>query len=490
MKLPFVNLLMRLEPIRRQSLISFGFKLLVTLFGFFSTIFFSRVLGTELMGVYFLFLTYYSIFNLVGDGGFAVAAIKRISEGHDQNEYMTAYAVLHLILTIVSTLILLIVSPYITELTRYELVPWIIGALAAAVVFNTICTGVSGLNHQGIRNISTGVFDLARIFASVILVLLGYCKYGMIAGVIIGIICSGLVCIRYFTFKPTRFSGKHIKSLLGFSFWAFFISSSSLIISYSDTIFINYFLDTSSVGIYRVALRFTEVSTFITAAILSTLSPKISRWSVEGLMDKIGAVISRAFTFGLILAVPVAIGGIFLVDRLLYYFYGENFAAGATACIILLIYQIVYVFYAFIACALSNTNHVRKSFYGTIVALVLNIALNFILIPYLGINGAAVSSVISLIVNTLIVGLLLRKYVPFTVDMRAILHIVAASCVMGLIVFVYTCFVPLTNVVVVLVPVCVGAVVYFVILLKLNKGIRNEIAGVVENFGLKWPKWL
>ena len=80
MNIPFISTLMRLSPIKRQSVTQLGFTILTTLVGFFSTMLFSHILGKDLMGVYYLFLTYFSIFNLIGDGGFGGAAVKKISE--------------------------------------------------------------------------------------------------------------------------------------------------------------------------------------------------------------------------------------------------------------------------------------------------------------------------------------------------------------------------------------------------------------------------
>ncbi|HJK75093.1 MAG TPA: hypothetical protein O0X59_01625 [Methanocorpusculum sp.] len=68
-----------IPPIQRQSMIQLGVTLAVTLFGFLSTMLFSHLLGADLMGVYYLFLAYYGVFNMIGDAGFGGAAVKRLS---------------------------------------------------------------------------------------------------------------------------------------------------------------------------------------------------------------------------------------------------------------------------------------------------------------------------------------------------------------------------------------------------------------------------
>ena len=490
MKIPFFSRIMSLSAIQRQSTLSLFFTVLITLIGFFSTMLFSHILGKDLMGVYYLFVAYYGIFNMIGDGGFGQAAVKRISEGKEQNEYLTAYACLRGLLIVISTVILLTLSPLFIDLQEYNIVLCIILTIAAAAFGNTITMGVYGLGHVGVKNVGVGIGELARIIVQIGTVLLGYSVYGLIGGYIAGIIVSGILCLKYFTFRPAKFGFRHIKSLFAYGFWIFLISTGSLAFSYTDTIFIGYFMTNGDVGVYRTAFQFTSAAAFITAAIAPTLTPKISRWSKDNEWEKIVYPVSRGITFGLILAVPVLFGGIFLADKLLYYFYGADFAAGAAACCILFAVQIVSVFTTFLGTALSASDHAKQSFYATATAAVVNIILNCILIPILGINGAAISTLISYSLNAVLIAYFLRRYISIRIEKRPIFHIIISAAVMGLFVFIYTLFVPLNNVILTLIPVAVGAVIYFFLLFKIDRGIRDEIAGMVKTFGIPWPKWL
>ena len=490
MHIPFVSRFMRLPAIQRQSTLSLIFTLAITGIGFLSTMLFSHILGKDLMGVYYLFVAYFGIFNMIGDGGFGQAAVKRISEGAEQNAYLTAYACLRGILTIVSTLILITISPFFVVLKEYELVFWIIIALSAAFFGQTITRGVMGLGHMGIYSVGFGLSEFIRIVIQIITVLIGFTVYGLMGGFIVGLILEGILCIKYFTFKPAKFGFRHVKSLFIYGFWIFLISTGSTVFAYADTIFVGYFLTNGDVGIYRVAFQFTTAATFITTAIYSTLTPKISNWSANNQWEKIAPPVSRGITFSLILAVPVFTGGLLLADKLLYYFYGADFAAGATACTILLLVQIISVFITLLGVALTASDHARQSFYATATAAVINIILNCIFIPLLGINGAALATLISYSVNAVLIAHFLKRYITVKIEKKPIFHIVLSAAVMGLFVFIYKLFIPLDNVILTLIPVAVGAVLYFFLLFKIDRGIRDEIAGMVTTLGLPWPKWL
>ncbi|HJJ38859.1 MAG TPA: flippase [Methanocorpusculum sp.] len=490
MNIPVISALMRLSPIKRQSITSLGFTILVTLAGFISTMLFSHLLGKDLMGVYYLFVTYFSVFNLIGDGGFGGAAVKKISEGKDQNAYFTAYMTLRTILIIVSTVILLAIEPLFVDLSEYHLVPCIIIALVVAYFSNALSAGVHAKNHVGIFNAASGISELIRIGVSILLVLIGYSVYGMIGGFVVGSALAGILCIKYFRYRPAKFTRHHIRQLLSFSLWTLLISSAGLIMGYADTIFIGYFMDNGDVGVYRVALQFTGASVFIVNAVNSTLAPKISNWSTNSKMDEIPPVVARSFTYGLILAIPVAVGGFILADELLYYFYGADFAAGAVSASILFLFQIVNVFLIIMGTALSSSGHPRNTFYGTLAAVILNVILDVLLIPVMGINGAAVGSLCAIIINVLIITHELKKFMPVFAEKKPIVHILLASLIMGAAVLAYALLVPMSNVGLVLIPVAFGAVLYSFVLLKLDKGIHDDIKGIITNFGLPWPKRL
>jgi len=66
----FISRVMRIESMRRQSMISLTTTIALTLIGFLSTMYFAHTVGESVLGAYFLFLAYFSIFNLVGDAGF------------------------------------------------------------------------------------------------------------------------------------------------------------------------------------------------------------------------------------------------------------------------------------------------------------------------------------------------------------------------------------------------------------------------------------
>ena len=86
-----IDRILSIDPIRRQSLISFNTQILITVLGFFSTLYIARVIGSDGYGAYALFVSYFSIITLLTDTGITSAVVKKVSEGKEKNQYFSAY---------------------------------------------------------------------------------------------------------------------------------------------------------------------------------------------------------------------------------------------------------------------------------------------------------------------------------------------------------------------------------------------------------------
>ncbi|WP_245618935.1 oligosaccharide flippase family protein [Methanogenium cariaci] len=300
---------MGIDPVRRQSLISLISTIGLTAVGFLATMYFAHILGKAVYGAYALFLAYYGIFNLIGDGGFGGAAVKRISEGREQNEYFTAFLVLRVILLFVSVTALLAIRPFVNDLEGGDMFFWLIFALVIAMFTGVTGNGVYGEGKVGVNQTGSLLNNLAKIVVQVAAVYLGYGAAGLVGGFIAGIFVGGLFNLRFLTLTLAKFKWCHLRNLSTFSFWIFLSGSGAIVFSYADTILIGYFLNLGDVGIYRIAFQFTAAATFTTMALRIVLYPKISKWHAEGSLNLITPTLARAFTYSLILAVPVAVGG-------------------------------------------------------------------------------------------------------------------------------------------------------------------------------------
>lgn len=477
---------MQIDPVRRQSLISFLSIIGLTLIGYLSTMYFAHVLGPAILGSYFLFLAYFGIFDLVGDGGFGGAAVKRISEGREQNQFFSAFVALRFILLIVSLLALSIFASFI-DARESSLIPWLFLALIIGTLANSTQNGVYGTGKVGVVQISGFLNTIIKIIVQVIATFLGYAVAGLAGGFIVGMIAGLLINLRFLTLHLTRFTREHLKSLFSFSFWIFLSSSGSMVFAYADTILIGYFMSSADVGIYRVAFQLTGAAAFTTASLHYVLYPRISNWHATGDVPKAESALSRAFTYSLLLAIPVVVGGLLLGDQLLYYLYGAAFATGTAALFILLLVQVANIFMFLQTMCLNAFDKPKKSFIATATAALLNIGLNIALIPILGITGAAIATLGSITFNAILSYAYLSRMMRVRLERMPVLHITASTLAMALAVILFRIVFGLGTVLHLAAAVTIGGVLYFLVLFSIDKGIKDDIRSVMATVGIPWP---
>jgi O-antigen/teichoic acid export membrane protein len=481
---------MSIEPIQRQSFITLISTIVLTGIGFLSTIYFAHTLGPAPLGAYFLFLAYFGIFNMIGDGGFGGAAVKRISEGKEPNEYFSSFVCIRALLLVVSVTLLLIAEPYFKDITSSGIFFWLLLALIISVFSSSTAMGVYGTGKVGIYQISNFVDVLLRILFQVGGVFFGFGVAGLTGGFVGGLIAGGIVNFRYLDLKLVRFRAAHLKNLTSFSFWIFLTASGYLVFSYADTILIGIFMTNADVGVYRTAFQLTSIASFTTLALHTVLYPKISKWESQGNFGAIESALSRAFTYSLLLAIPVCIGGWILGERLLYFLYGASFISGTSALFILLVVQVVNVFMYLGTMSLNSLNRPKGAFLVTAIAALVNIILDIVLIPIIGITGAAVATLIAMTLNAIIALFLLSRIISVKIEHSPVKHILYASGIMGIFLLVIHILLPLNHVALVFGTVLIGAGIYSLILLKVDLGIHDEIRKFCRDIGLPWPNWL
>lgn len=481
---------MGIEAVRRQSIVTFLSQIALTGIGFFSTVYFAHAVGAGVLGAYFLFITYYSIIGLVTDGGFGGAAIKRISEGDEPDAFFSAYFVLRSLFVILVVIALVVFRNYFVDLNSAGVYSWFILSVVASIFLGAIQIGIQGCGKMGVSAVCGLVNDVTRIIVQIIAVFFGFELAGMAGGFVAGLLISTILGFHFFDLHFVRFSWRHVKSLSIFSFWLFLTSSGSMVYSFSDTILIGYFLSNADVGVYRIVMQFTSFSIIISSVLRGVLWPKVSYWGKIGEVGFIEESLSRAFTYSLLLAVPIFAGGVLLGDKLLYFLYGQEFSSGYMTLIVLLIVQVMNVFQFFLTMYLGALDRQKDAFKVTILPVILNIILNIIFIPRIGVVGAAIATLITMILNALLAQQKLSDVMNIKIEYNDLLNILKASFVMFLFVGMFRMFVPISNIWLLATPIVVGMILYVILMLKFNRKIFDELKGIAAQMNIIFPRWL
>jgi len=186
--------------------------------------------------------------------------------------------------------------------------------------------------------------------------------------------------------------------------------SSIIVIIYMkvDVFFINYYLDYSAVGVYSAASRLLEGLFLFPAIVLPSIFPKMVQLRRNN-FTQYCALVQRTTYFLMASGLALSLIIYFSCEYLINFIYGPSYA---DAVFVLRIYSLAIpmVYFGEVLSKLIIIENILKlSIYRHSLGLAVNVLLNYLLIPYCGIKGAAIASVFGYIAATIIFTLLTKR---------------------------------------------------------------------------------
>lgn len=161
-----------------------------------------------------------------------------------------------------------------------------------------------------------------------------------------------------------------------------------------DQIMIGEIIGNRVLGVYSAAVRLSELWYLIPGVICSTVFPSIINAYGRDELDY-NRKLQRLYDFLIWLAISIGIVVSVAAPYIVELLYGSEYAE-ASDILIIHIWTSVFVFSGFASNQqLVLENLARFSFFRTIVGVIVNVGLNFILIPLWGAKGAAFATLIA-----------------------------------------------------------------------------------------------
>ncbi len=230
------------------------------------------------------------------------------------------------------------------------------------------------------------------ILKSMLLLLLGVFLFSMF-------FCSFFVNKEFLFTKYTRDEGRMVlKDLFGFSKWVMVSTLCFPLARRLDIVMLNYYVDSSMVGKYACALQLIAPLMMLKGSLHSVLLPRVSKiTSYNGYMNyakKFTALIG-VFCFSF---VPI----IFFAQPIIEAVFGERYSQSAYIFQILVVKMIFMLILNPLHMIAYSAGHPWIISIKDIVALFINIVANIILIPLLGIPGAAYGTLLTTVIGGII----------------------------------------------------------------------------------------
>ena len=364
----------------------------------------SRVLGNSGYGKYSFSQSITSYFLLIAALGINTYAIREGAKIRENKKKITKFCsqifsinILSAVFSYICLFITLIVSAKIGGYSPYILVQST-AILMAAFGTNWINSIYEDYLYLTIRYIVVQFVALICMFIFVRTPedVIPYCIISVFAtsG---GDIINLYYVRRYVNIKFTFHMDfrKHIGPLI-----IFFVNSIAITIYVSsDITMLGFFEDDATVGVYGFVSKIYNMLKQLVNAVVIVAMPRVA-YIIKNRTKEYEEYVSKIFSAVNILLFPIIVGTFFMSKTMTLVAGGIQYVKGESTLKVLSIATLFAIYASvFTNCVLIVNQQEEKCLKSTIVSAVVNLVLNYVLIPKLGMIGAAITTVIAEAVN-------------------------------------------------------------------------------------------
>lgn len=351
--------------------------------------------------------------------------------------------------------------------------------VASALILLESISVLPGSLLRAFRKI--GLSEVIKIFTQILrfsliaaAIFLGYKLWGVITAVVIYTIISTLVTL-FIVLRDTgvqlpRFS--RIKAHLRYGVPLTPNSALMWIINVSDRYIISYFMGTAFTGIYSAAYALGYYASFLLGPLGWVLAPTVIKSYDEGNLGETRTYLKYSLRYFMMIAIPSAFGLSILAKPILQILTTPEFVPGSNVVLFVAFGAVLFAFYSICGTIIALTYKTELLVMLLGIAATLNIILNLILIPRMGIMGAAVATLVAYGVLGILTLIVTRKYLKFDISVPFMLKSVFSSAIMVLCIWLIN---P-QSIALVIISILAGILIYFVVLLLIKGLSREEIA--------------
>ena len=212
--------------------------------------------------------------------------------------------------------------------------------------------------------------------------------------------------------------GSISKKLFLFGIPVLVTSVGSKIISDIDTLILTYFRPLSEVGIYNVVLPSAMILIVLASSLSKVIFPMTSELWAKKDKKRLSEGLRLMYKYSFVLIIPV-IFTIFIFSKFFVtVFFGKEYAPGATSLQILLFGVLFFIVASINHNIISGIGQPKTVTKIILFAALTNAAVNFVLIPWLGINGAAIATTFSYLLALVLSTKMATKYIKIKFPLK------------------------------------------------------------------------
>jgi len=455
--------------------------------GFISTIILARVLDRDSWGIFSTILSVSMLLSLFVDLGFTYTITHYTSTLSTRGKYgklkgyLTKLLKYRFLLILAVAALIFVSSDWLSsffhianggDYFRISSLFFIFSNLFTT--FDAIMNGLKRFKANALFSLFNYVFKLIFAF---ILIYIGFGVVGAIVGYALAYLFSTfllIIILQKIVFgAEAADTGKsepneNISSLFVFGSMIGLAQMAQTISIWADSVMIGAMMGATFVGVYKIAISMSSTLGGAIGAVNRVVFPVLV--GIEAKKEESASELNRVLKYGSFFAIPAVFGLAAFSNEIISMFFGQQYIDAAPVLLILS----YLCFDGFIIGALvsyfSAKKKVKTIGVASALCAIANVALNFILIPILGMVGAAIASVITRVFNLIILLFEGKRKLGLQIDFNNFQKPLLGSIVMVLVLLLIRQFIVVENMFVLffLVGVCLLVYVVFEALIGFN----------------------
>lgn len=470
--------------IKKNFIYSTLYQILTMITPFITAPYISRVLGADGVGIYSYTNSielYFAMFAAMGVLSYGSREIARKRDNIEQrSKVFFEIEIMVIITTIICLLVWFLVIWFYTEYRIYFL---ILSFSLISIIFDIswFFTGIEEFKYIVVKNTIVKLTTIVLLFGLIKSKndLLKYIAL-MSISTLIGNISMWTQLRKYVCrvdIKILRIK-RHFKE----SFFYFIPTIATSVYTILDKTLIGLITgDNYANGYYEQATKIINMAKAITFTSLnSVMGARISYLFAENRLDEIHHKLEKSLNFIIVVAIGICFGLLGISDRFVLWFFGAGYEPVSTLlCIFSPIIIIIGISNCIGSMYYTPAGLRALSAKFIIAGSGVNLVLNCIMIPYIGVYGAAISSVIAELIITIFYVRFSKSYVSLKLLWKFTWKRIIAGIIM-LVILRMICLFNIRDIYITIMQVVIGGLVYTLILIGIKDDIVKEIYMIIN----------
>ncbi len=444
----------------------------------------SKVLNVEGIGQYNFAQSTVSYFSLIAGLGISSYAIREGAKYRDNKKKFNIFASEVLFCNVISTIIayflLALCMVFVNKLKAYTALIWV---FSIQIAFTTL--GIEWIysiyeeyEYITIRSIVFKIISIALIFIFIrnsgdTIKYAAITVFASVGSNILNLIHSK----NYFEIEKIHIKNcvRHLKPIL-----VIFASNIAIMIYvYSDTTMLGFMQTDYEVGIYAVSVKIYNIVKNLLSSVLIVSIPRLSMYYGSGRIEEFRKTAQKVYDSITALVLPAVIGLMSVSEQVVLVISGEAYISAKSSLNILCVALLFCIYsWFFSQCILMPAKKEKTILISTCISAIVNLGLNFLLIPIGKENATAFTTLIAEFIMffvCVIYGFKITKIELLNRNMYGVL----AGCVGIICVCKLILSFNIGELAQLLCSVAISGIVYGLILILLHNDIAYTILGKV-----------